>query len=85
MPREGANVIAILRKYIVIIGLKKRSGFLPLLGEGGPIHERVDWDGRGDFEDQLVFLAGSLPTFAPEKGPKATFPYQGKEQKLLLY
>ncbi|WP_072860662.1 hypothetical protein [Arenibacter palladensis] len=65
--------------------MKKRRGFLPLEGEGGSIHDRVDWDGRGDFEDQLVFLAGSLPTFAPEKGSKATFPCQGKEQKLLLY
>tara|TARA_R100001369_G_scaffold73003_1_gene101428 strand:+ start:119 stop:310 length:192 start_codon:yes stop_codon:yes gene_type:complete len=50
--------------------------------EGGPFHDRVDWDGRGDFENQLVFRTGSLPTFVPEKGPKATFPCQGKVQKL---
>ncbi|WP_198319200.1 RNA-binding protein [Arenibacter algicola] len=32
-----------------------------------------------------MFSAGSLPSFVPEKGPKSTFPYQGKEQKILLF
>ncbi|MCM4172276.1 hypothetical protein DHD32_12350 [Arenibacter sp. TNZ] len=30
--------------------------------------------------NKLMFCSESLPTFVPEKGPKATFPYQGKEQ-----
>ena len=32
-----------------------------------------------------MFCLGSLPSFVPEKGPKATFPCQGKEQKILLF
>jgi hypothetical protein len=33
----------------------------------------------------IKYITGSLPSFAPEKGPKATFPYQGKERKLFLF
>jgi len=33
----------------------------------------------------FMFCLGSLPSFVPEKGPKSTFPCQGKEQKILLF
>jgi len=50
-------------------------------------HSTTEWIGTEGviLEGQLVFRTGSLPTFAPEKGSKATFPCQGKEQMLLLY
>ena len=47
-------------------------------------HSTTEWIGTEgvNLEGQFVLGAGSFPTFAPEKGPKAIFPCQGKEQML---
>ena len=67
LARKGAKVIVILGKYIGIIGLKKRRGFLPLEGEGGPFHDRVDWDGRGDFGGSIGVFSWIPSDFCPLK------------------
>ncbi|MDO6604901.1 hypothetical protein [Arenibacter palladensis] len=45
--------------------MKKRRGLLPLEGEGGSIHDRVDWDGRGDVGRRIGVLSWIPSDFCP--------------------
>jgi len=42
------KILLFLRKYGIILEIKYNSGFLPLAGEGVPVHVLVEWDGRGE-------------------------------------
>jgi len=57
LPREGAKAIVILRKLGIVSGIKMNREFLPLLGEGVPVHVSVDWAGRGDLRRENLCSA----------------------------
>jgi len=81
LPREGAKAIVILRKLGIVSGIKMNREFLPLLGEGVPVHVSVEWAGRGDFRrENLCSALNPFRLLHLKKGTKATFPCQGKEQ-----
>ena len=42
------KILLFLIKYGIILEIIWNNGFLPLEGEGVPVHVLVEWDGRGE-------------------------------------
>ena len=83
-----------LIKYGIMLEIIWNNGFLPLEGEGVPVHVLVEWDGRG--EERWKDLCSVLDPFrllSLKKVQKPPCPpaenagqaCQGKEQKILLF